>query len=250
MRIKAFVFMMMSAFFLGGFSLPALATEAYTTSTSWLRTGPDREFPVVERIPRGALVDVIGCTDGYDWCDIFYDGERGWFLGSRSQFVYEGRRGSLRELAPLLGLMILQFSFGDYWDNHYRERPWYNDRNRQIWQNWQPHRRPFQNGPQPNSGQSAPLEPAPVRPQLRQATPQPQAAPQSMPQAAPRSPQIQQPIAPQVQTPRQPNGGPKPRPQERFNRTPQLPAIIPPAGAPQLQHPAPRKPCLPPDVCR
>jgi uncharacterized protein YraI len=238
MRVKAFVVGVIGFMFLVEFTLPTLAAEAYTTSTSWLRTGPDSNFPVIERVPRSSLVDVIGCTDGYDWCDIDFDGERGWFLGSRLQFVYQGQRGSLRELAPLLGLMILQFSFGDYWNDHYRERPWFNDRNRQIWQNWQPQRRPFQNGPLPNSGQGAPVAPAPapVRPQFRQAPLQPQLAPQT--------PQNQPQIVPQTQTPRQP------APQERFRRAPQSPTIIPPPGTPQLQHPAPRKPCVPPDVCR
>jgi uncharacterized protein YraI len=244
MRLKAFVAGVIGFIFFSWITLPASAAEAYTTSTSWLRTGPDSNFPFIERVPRDSLVDVIGCTDGYDWCDIDYDGERGWFSGRRLQFVYQGQRGSLRELAPLLGLMILQFRFGDYWNDHYRERPWYNDRNRQIWQNWHPQRRQFQNRPQPNFGQGAPVAPpsTPVRPQFRQSPLEPQ--------AAPAAPQIQPQNAPQVQTPRQPPSEQRTLQQERIGRTPQSPAFNPPASAPQLQHPAPRKPCLPPDVCR
>ena len=89
-------------------------------------------------MPRNSYIDVYGCTDGYSWCDVDYEGERGWLPATRIQFVYDGRRGSVNNLAPFLGLMILQFSFRDYWSNHYQDRSWYNDRNLQRWQNWQP----------------------------------------------------------------------------------------------------------------
>lgn len=115
----------------------ASATEAYATSSSWLRTGPDYKFPAITRIPRNATVDIIGCTEGYRWCDVIFNHERGWFAGRRLQTVYNGRRDTIPNLAPLLGLLILQFSFRDYWDNNYRERPWYTDKNQQRWQNWQ-----------------------------------------------------------------------------------------------------------------
>jgi len=94
----------------------AFATEAYTTTSTWLRTGPDTTFLVIERVPRDSLVDVYGCTNGYGWCDVDVEGERGWLPSSRLQFIYNGRRGPASVLAPLLGLMILQFSFRDYWD--------------------------------------------------------------------------------------------------------------------------------------
>ena len=127
----------------------AWATEAYTTSSTWLRTGPDTNFPRIERIPRESLVEVYGCTENYDWCDIDFEGDRGWLPGRRLQFVYNGRRGSIDTLAPFLGLMILQFSLQDYWGNHYRERPWYTNRNLQRWQNWQPPHPDVQNRPAP-----------------------------------------------------------------------------------------------------
>ena len=121
----------------------ANASEAYTTSSAWLRTGPDRSFPTIMRVQRSSTVDVIGCTSGYRWCDVEVNGERGWLQSNQLQMVYNGRRGSLSRLGPLMDLMILQFNFGDYWDNHYRSRPWYNDQNRQRWQNWQPNMSPF-----------------------------------------------------------------------------------------------------------
>jgi len=119
----------------------ALATQAYTTSSTYLRAGPDTTFPQIQRVPYASTVEVYGCTTGYGWCDVDYGGERGWFPGNRLQFNDHGRRGSITNLAPLLGLMIMQFSVQDYWGNHYQDRAWYTDQNRQRFQNWQPNNR-------------------------------------------------------------------------------------------------------------
>ena len=211
----------------------ALATEAYTTASTWLRAGPDSSFISIERVPRDTLVDVYGCTNGYGWCDVDVDGERGWLPSSRLQFVYDGRRGSASVLAPLLGLMILQFSFRDYWDNHYQARPWYNDENRQRWQNWQP-----QNAP--NRRQSRPQLQVPITPQLSpqitpQITPQlsPQVTPQLRPQSIPSAPNTPLNATPQTQQ------GQSSRPAEPHQLDQQKTR-----GGPR------KKACVPPEICK
>ncbi len=232
-------------------SASASAAEAYTTSSTWLRTGPDYSFPSIERIPRGALVDVIGCTDSYNWCDVDYEGERGWFAGNRLQFVYNGRRGSAVDLAPLLGLMILQFSFGNYWNDHYRDRPWFNERNQRRWQNWQPPQHPFGNRPR-QPGAPALLPHAPEKPRAPQTAP---IAPNVQPPAAP--PSVETPVNPAPIRPAPINPAPiRPVPNTRPN---------PINPAPDFQRPAPqqqkpfnpalpqggthKKRCIPPEIC-
>ena len=202
----------------------AFATEAYTTASTWLRAGPDTSFISIERVPRDTLVDVYGCTNGYGWCDVDVDGERGWLPSSRLQFVYNGRRGPASVLAPLLGLMILQFSFRDYWDNHYQARPWYNEHNRQRWQNWQPQNVP----PRHQSPQNLQV---PITPQFN--TPiAPQITPQLSPQIAPH-------LQPQVTPPNTPQASPQITPQLRPQSVPSAPS------APLNAAPSPQQPLQP-----
>lgn len=230
----------------------AFAAEAYTTATIWLRTGPDINFNRIELVRRNSSVDVYGCTDGYSWCDVDYEGERGWLPASRLQFVYNGRRGSVNNLAPFLGLMILEFSFQDYWSNHYQNRSWYNDRNIQRWQNWQQPR------PQHRT-QQAPPPPAPLQAPLASPPAAPSNGPLVTPQRQPRplpapgSPKPflkQQEPAPQAPAPQAP--GPKevtPAPmQPQFKQNaPQQHQANPPSG--EGGKGGPKKKCIPPEIC-
>ena len=206
----------------------AFATEAYTTASTWLRAGPDTSFISIERVPRDTLVDVYGCTNGYGWCDVDVDGERGWLPSSGLQFVYNGRRGPASVLAPLLGLMILQFSFRDYWDNHYQARPWYNEQNRQRWQNWQPQNVP----PRRQSPQNLQV---PITPQFNPPIAA-QITPQLRPQSVPSAPSAPLNAAPQPQQPQQQVQPSRPvdRHQEDQQKT---------HGGPR------KKACVPPEIC-
>jgi len=225
----------------------AFATEAYTTASTWLRAGPDTSFLSIERVPRDTLVDVYGCTNGYGWCDVDVDGERGWLPSSRLQFVYNGRRGPASILAPLLGLMILQFSFRDYWDNHYQARPWYNEQNRQRRQNWQPQNVPPRRQSRPNL--QVPITPQLSPPITPQITPQlsPQVTPPNAPQASPQTaPQLRPqsiPIAPSAP----PNAAPQRQPQQQGQ--PSRPVERHQEDQ-QKAHGVPRKKaCVPPEIC-
>ena len=67
-------------------AVPALAhaADAYVTGNVNLRAGPDPSYPLIDRIPAGTEVDVQGCTDGWEWCDVINanDGSRGWIAGN------------------------------------------------------------------------------------------------------------------------------------------------------------------------
>jgi len=102
--------------------IPALAQSAFTVQAVNVRAGPDRAFPLVSWLPGGTPVNVIGCTNGWRWCDVIARGTRGWVYSRYLSSFVRGR-------AP-----IITFSVGPYWSAHYRGRPWYS--NQSAWNNW------------------------------------------------------------------------------------------------------------------
>ena len=173
---------------------PAMAARAHsgwTARSTAMRAGPDYDYPAVRRIGRDARVDIHGCLNDWSWCDVGYSYDRGWVAGSDLVADYQGRR---RGISSYLGIGVLAFIFGNYWDDHYRSRSFYNERSR--WQkhyndNYQPHwgprpntasvyrqqnRQPIQQG-RPDTGHQNRVI-APAQPQERKVTPQPQPTPE------------------------------------------------------------------------
>jgi len=111
-------------------SAAAFANEGYVTASVNLRAGPDMGYPAVVRLHAGTPVDIRGCVDGWSWCDVEVGYDRGWVSSAYLQEEYEGRRVLIRDYGVRIGLPIVSFAFGDYWDNHYRSRSWYGHRDR------------------------------------------------------------------------------------------------------------------------
>lgn len=112
-----------------GFLLPAQAMaafEAYTRVDLNLRVGPDITYGVIDVIPYGEPVLVLGCLDRYYWCDVEWYGLRGWVAAE--YLVQPGTSVYLPRIAPQIGLPIVVFSFNVYHDRYYRDRPWYRER--------------------------------------------------------------------------------------------------------------------------
>jgi uncharacterized protein YraI len=103
----------------------ALAEEAYTSKSANLRAGPGRDYPIVSRIPPGSSVEVAGCLEDYAWCDVIAGPDRGWMYSGSLEYPYEGRRVAILQEGPAIGLPVVVFSVGPYWDTYYRGRPWY-----------------------------------------------------------------------------------------------------------------------------
>lgn len=97
-----------------------------------LRAGPARDYPVVVELPAGMSVWVDGCINGYRWCDVTVGPDRGWVYAGNIIYPYQGAPVPLLNYGAVIGIGIIAFSLGDYWDNHYRTRPWYPQRQHWI----------------------------------------------------------------------------------------------------------------------
>lgn len=130
----------------------AQATPGFSTADVNIRSGPDIDFPSVGVIPEGDPVNVRGCLRDESWCDVLWDGNRGWVY---SEYLALDYRGNLRPLPDLelaaISIPFVTFVAADYWHSYYRDRPWYRDRDR--WIAFRPRPRPDWRAPPPGPRQ-------------------------------------------------------------------------------------------------
>lgn len=118
----------------------AFAADGYVTGDVNLRAGPDPSYPSVVMLGSGIPVVIEGCIDGWSWCDVATRDNRGWVAGDFLQEEYRGRRVLVPAYGVQIGIPIVSFVFGTYWESHYRDRPWYGERER--WSHVSPQYRP------------------------------------------------------------------------------------------------------------
>jgi uncharacterized protein YraI len=108
---------------------PALArqSQGYAIRATAVLAGPDRRYPRVVRLRTNASLMIYGCLRDRSWCDVGYQSGRGWVPGGDIVIDYRGRR---RGIGAGMGISILAFSFGSYWDSYYRSQPFYAQRPR------------------------------------------------------------------------------------------------------------------------
>ena len=106
----------------------ALAYTANVMATVNLRAGPSTEYPVVATMRAGAVVEVYGCEQNYGWCDAQVGPDRGWVDAAYLQMGAPSGPVIVADSGVVLGLPIVAFTFGTYWDRWYRGRPWYSRR--------------------------------------------------------------------------------------------------------------------------
>lgn len=125
-------------------ALPGLAkaTDAYVTGNVNMRAGPDASYPLIDQLQAGTGVDVQGCTADWEWCDVIAFGNRGWVAGNFIEYEYQDQPVLLPTYGARIGIPIITFSIGTYWDNYYRGRPFYGRRD--YW-----YRRPVVRRPPP-----------------------------------------------------------------------------------------------------
>lgn len=199
----------------------ASAQEAFSRNSTWLRAGPGGDYPPVARVSRGEGLDIFGCLRGRSWCDVAADGDRGWIRGSSIDYLYSGRRVIITNPA-IAGVAVLSFGMADYWDSHYRSRPWY--REPRYWRGPDRDRAPDRRRDGPGDG-IRDGRPGPDRPAIR--PPQPR-EPEAVRPERPRPPQeLRRPPSARDVIPERPR-----------ERTRQLPPPEPRAMQPRTERPA------------
>ncbi|HWZ63103.1 MAG TPA: SH3 domain-containing protein [Steroidobacteraceae bacterium] len=121
----------------------AVALTATLSAHAHLRAGPSIEYPSVVMMPAGAVVEVFGCEQGYNWCDVQLGADRGWVDGVFLQAAAPGGPVVVSSSAGVLGIPTVSFVFNSYWGNYYSGRPWYGRRDfyYKYWNRY-PHGRP------------------------------------------------------------------------------------------------------------
>ncbi len=114
----------------------ASAETGFASTRVNLRAGPGTHYPVLAVVPSMASVHILGCLDGYSWCDVTWGVTRGWVSARYLRTDRYGRSVFLRHGPPVTG-----FDFNNYWTSHYRDRPFYSHRDR-----WHPRHYPTLGG--------------------------------------------------------------------------------------------------------
>jgi uncharacterized protein YraI len=103
------------------------AIRGYTNASVDLLAGPGADFPPVAHVANGANVDIIGCVDGFKWCDVGWAGNRGWIDGNYIDSIYKDRHVKIIEYGPQEDVPVVTFEQKSYWDNYYHDRPFYTE---------------------------------------------------------------------------------------------------------------------------
>ncbi|WGD48877.1 SH3 domain-containing protein [Bradyrhizobium sp. CB1650] len=118
----------------------ALAAPGIVTVSTGLRAGPGSGFPLVDRIPGGARVNIHGCLRGNAWCDVSFSDDRGWVSSQYLEYLYRNHYVYLPDFADEVDVPVVPFVLSSYWSSYYGGRPWY--RRHAYWNNyWISHER-------------------------------------------------------------------------------------------------------------
>ena len=83
-------------------SCAAMAENAVTTETASVRAGPDDSYPEVAQLDADSPIQVMGCLDDWSWCDVTFEGNRGWMYSPDITYEYEGGYVPFYTYAPCL----------------------------------------------------------------------------------------------------------------------------------------------------
>lgn len=126
--------------------LLASAAEGWVVADISLQAGPDAEYPSIVELRAGTPVSIQGCIEGWSWCDVVVGPDRGWVPGTFLEESYGGQRVVVIDYGPRIGIPVVAFSLGVYWDRHYHNRPFYAQRQEWTSRSITPHAPPRPTG--------------------------------------------------------------------------------------------------------
>src|SRR6201995_4440893 len=106
----------------------ALAAPGMVTTNVSLRAGPGDGFPVVDRIPGGAHVNIHRCRKGDAWGDVSWSDDRGWVSSDELQWLYRNNYVYLSDYYDDIDVPVVPFVIGTYWSTYYAGRPFFHRR--------------------------------------------------------------------------------------------------------------------------
>ncbi|MGD9740033.1 MAG: DUF1236 domain-containing protein [Bauldia sp.] len=96
-----------------------------------LRAGPGTTFPIVTTIPTAGSVIVYGCLEDRTWCDVSFDGNRGWVSADYLTLATGGQTVVVTQATTGLPPPVT-FTGEAYWTQHYATLPIYQERQRWL----------------------------------------------------------------------------------------------------------------------
>ncbi|HEX4886181.1 MAG TPA: SH3 domain-containing protein [Casimicrobiaceae bacterium] len=123
------------------------AQYGWTMRDANVRAGPAREYPLVAWLPLGTVVYIVGCVEGWRWCEVAHGDARGFMYAGFLAYPYGDGYVVVRDAGPSLGLPLVGFDLLPYWGTWYFARPWYVDRD--WWAHRPVHRPPWHAPAQP-----------------------------------------------------------------------------------------------------
>jgi uncharacterized protein YraI len=101
--------------------------HGYTNASVDLLAGPASSYPPVAHVASNADVDIKGCVDGFRWCDVSWNGSRGWIDGRFLDSLYNDRHVNIIEYGPRADVPVVTFEQKTYWDSYYHDKPFYTE---------------------------------------------------------------------------------------------------------------------------
>ena len=101
------------------------AQTARANTSVNLRSGPGTSYSVITSIPAGSIVEILGCTAGYEWCGVNYAGTEGYAAGRYLTVIsgqYSGQLITAVGVGVALSIPLWRY---DYWRPKYYRPPNY-----------------------------------------------------------------------------------------------------------------------------
>jgi uncharacterized protein YraI len=136
--------------------LLASAAQGWVVADISLQAGPDTAYPSIVELRAGTPVSIQGCIDGWTWCDVSVGDAAGWVPGTFLEEDYGGQRVVVIDYGPRIGIPVVAFSLGVYWDRHYHSRPFYAQRQEWVSRSITPHAPPRPTGVAVSGARQAP----------------------------------------------------------------------------------------------